>query len=151
MLSVDAILFALDGTLIDSKKDLADSVHHIQKKYGRPPSPEDEIARFIGDGVDKLVERAIGRRGPRELEEAVNLFKAHYRAHALDTTSVYVGVREALEHFKSKKMAVVTNKPVRISKRILQGLGLAPYLPVVLGGDSLSRKKPHPQRVFPPL
>ena len=61
MLSVEAILFDLDGTLIDSKKDIAFSIHALQKKYGRPPSSEEEIGRFIGDGVVKLVERAIGR------------------------------------------------------------------------------------------
>ncbi len=145
MRDVDAILFDLDGTLIDSKRDLANSVHFLQKQYGRPPSPDEEIARFVGDGVSKLVERAIGTRPARQLRSAVVQFKKHYRRHALDHTYVYPGVLETLEHFRGRKMAVVTNKPVRVSRRILRGLNLLRYFPVVLGGDSLPKKKPHPE------
>lgn len=147
MITVDAILFDLDGTLIDSQKDIAASVHFLQEKYGHPPSSQAEVARFIGDGVGKLVERAIGVSDPAELAKAVELFKDHYRVHALDTTYVYDGVHETLEHFRGKKMGVLTNKPVRISKRILEGLGLGEFFPVVLGGDSTARKKPHPDGV----
>jgi phosphoglycolate phosphatase len=147
-LTVEAILFDLDGTLIDSKKDLALSIHQLQKTYGCPPSSDAEIARFIGDGVVKLVERAIGPREPAELERAVELFKAHYRLHALDHTTAYPAVAETLAHFEKKKLAVVTNKPVRISIRILEGLGLGGFFPVVVGGDSASRKKPHPEPIL---
>src|SRR5438045_3641689 len=129
MLSVSAILFDLDGTLIDSKNDLTYSVHYLQKTYGRHPSPDPDIARFIGDGVVKLVERAIGPTDAAELEKAVELFKSHYRRHALDNTRPYPAVRSALEWFQGKKMAVVTNKPVRVSQRILDGLELARYFP----------------------
>src|SRR5436190_20096848 len=99
MLSVDAILFDLDGTLIDSKKDLALSVHHLQKAYDCPLSSDREIAHFIGDGAMKLVERAIGPRKPAELEQALESFKAHYRLHALDNTLAYPEVAATLTHF----------------------------------------------------
>jgi phosphoglycolate phosphatase len=148
MLAVDAILFDFDGTLIDSKRDIALSVHHLQQTYNRPLSPDDQIARFIGDGVGKLVERAIGQRPAPELEEAVTLFKAYYREHALDNTRLYPGVAETLQHFRDKKMAVVTNKPVRVSQLMIQKLGLGTYFPVVLGGDSVARKKPDPESLF---
>jgi phosphoglycolate phosphatase len=145
MRSVDAILFDLDGTLIDSKRDLANSVHFLQRRYHRKPSSDEQISQFIGDGVVKLVERAIGQRPAGQIRRAVALFKKHYRRHALDHTSVYPGVIDTLEHFRRRKLAVVTNKPVRVSRRILRGLNLMRYFQVVLGGDSVERKKPHPE------
>jgi phosphoglycolate phosphatase len=145
VLSVDALLFDLDGTLIDSKQDLALSIHHLQNDFHRPLSSESEIAALIGNGVVKLVERAIGALPAAELEQAVEAFKGYYRQHALDHTLAYPGIPDMLAHFKSKKMAVVTNKPTRISKYILEQLGLARYFPVILGGDSVTRKKPDPE------
>ena len=148
MVLIDVLLFDLDGTLIDSKKDLATSVNNLQKKYGCPVSSEDEVGRFIGDGIGSLVERAIGSRPQAELEEAVNFLKAEYRQHALDTTRAYPGVVDTLEHFRLKKMAVVTNKPERISKYILEKLELARYFGTVIGGDSVAEKKPSPLGIY---
>lgn len=148
MQSVEALLFDLDGTLVDSKKDIALSVHHLQQKYGRPLSSEDDIARFIGDGIVKLVQRAIGREQSEAdafVHEAVDVLKKHYSEHALDNTCAYPGVAATLEHFRDKKMAVVTNKPTRVSIRILEGLGLAHYFSIVIGGDTQIRKKPDPE------
>jgi phosphoglycolate phosphatase len=145
MIPIDTLLFDLDGTLVDSKQDIANSVHALQKKYSRPLTPDDEIGRLIGDGMLKLVEGAIGRESPDPIvQEAAEFFKAHYREHALDHSCVYPGAMETLEHFRSKKMAVVTNKPVRISRHIIEALGLGRYFPVVVGGDSTARKKPDP-------
>jgi phosphoglycolate phosphatase len=151
MISVEAILFDLDGTLIDSKRDIAESVHFIQRKHGRAASPEADIASFIGNGVPALLQRALGPKAEQTLEADVTLFKKHYREHCLDHTYVYPGVRETLHHFRYKKMAVVTNKPVRISRFMLERLGLAGYFRGILGGDSTSRKKPHPDPIFQTL
>jgi len=152
VLEVSAILFDLDGTLIDSKKDIALSVHHLQKKFGRPLSSEEDIARFIGDGMIKLVERAIGRESPDPVvTEAADFFKTHYREHALDHTRLYPGVAEALEFFRDKKMAIVTNKPTRILAHTLEALGVARYFQVVLGGDSVARMKPEPDGLLEAL
>ena len=151
MLSVDALLFDLDGTLIDSQRDIANAVHELQRRYDREPSPDAEVARFIGDGVAALVERAIGERPAPELAEAVAFFKAHYRAHALDHTYVYPGVYDTLAALSDKKLAVVTNKPVRISRHILTRLGLIRFFPVVIGGDSVQKKKPHPEGLLAAL
>jgi phosphoglycolate phosphatase len=151
MRSVDAILFDLDGTLIDSKRDITLSVHHLQSRFGRAPSTEEEIAGFIGDGVVKLVERAIGHRDPGLIEPAVDYFKEHYRRHMLDNTRLYPGVNETLEHFRTKKMAIVTNKPSRISERIVAALGIADYFPIIIGGDIELPKKPNPAGVIEAL
>jgi phosphoglycolate phosphatase len=144
---VEGILFDLDGTLIDSKKDLANSVRYIQKFYDRPQSSDAEVGRFIGDGVGKLVERATGIHHPKELKKAVKIFKAYYRKHSLKYTRFYPGVLQTLQHFKDKKMGIVTNKPTRISKHIIRRLGAAKYFGVILGGDSVTRKKPAPEGI----
>lgn len=143
-ISVDAILFDLDGTLIDSKKDLFLSVRYLQDKYAKRRSTEAEVATFIGDGVVKLVQRALPGVEGNLRREAVKTFKRYYRQHCLDHTRLYPGVRQMLAHFRHKKLAVVTNKPVRVSRRILRGLGILSAFRVVLGGDSLRTKKPHP-------
>jgi len=141
---VEALLFDLDGTLIDSRRDLAFSVQRIQRELGERVSSDDEIATYIGDGVVKLVQRALPRRRGAELRDAVRRFKRFYAQHALDTTRPYPGVRETIERLRRKKLAVVTNKPGRISRSILERLGLLEHFRLVVGGDSLAEKKPDP-------
>ena len=148
MISVDALLFDLDGTLIDSKRDLARSVQYLQKQYRVTVSSDEQVAAFVGDGVVKLVERALPVIAASERADAVVLFKDYYREHCLDHTRAYPGARDMLKHFRHKKLAIVTNKPVRISGRILDGLGLSPYFQVLIGGDSLPNKKPHPEPIL---
>lgn len=142
MIEVDALLFDLDGTLIDSKKDIAEAVRHVQKAYGATPSSDDEIASFIGDGVVTLIERALPSIRDYRFAEALETMKTYYRAHCLDHTTLYPGVREVLFHFREKSMAVVTNKPERASRLILKGLGISEFFPVVVGGNTLPTKKP---------
>jgi len=146
-IGIEALLFDLDGTLIDSKNDLVFSVQQLQKNLGFKPNSEEEITGFIGDGVVRLVERALpGCRG-KKLTEAVEWFKRYYRIHCLDQTRLYPRVRETLFHFRDKKLVVVTNKPVRISRRILESLGVAPRFRFIYGGDSFKNKKPHPESI----
>ncbi len=148
MIPIDALLFDLDGTLVDSRRDLAFSVQHLQKHYGAPRNSDQEVAAFVGDGVIKLVQRALPKLPPSDLEEAIITFKKFYREHCLDHTRVYPGVRETLQHFRRKKMAVVTNKPVRVSGYMLEELGLSRFVDVLIGGDSLPEKKPDPEPVL---
>jgi phosphoglycolate phosphatase len=151
LISIDALLFDLDGTLIDSKRDLARSVQFLQESYGAPVSSENRVGTFVGDGVVKLVQRALPSLKPGDLQEAVSQFKQYYRRHCVDHTRVYPGVIRALRHFGQKKMAVVTNKPVKVSGYILDQLGLGRYFQVLIGGDSLPNKKPHPEPVLSAL
>lgn len=151
MIPVDALLFDLDGTLIDSKRDLARSVQYLQKYFGVSVSSEKRVGTFIGDGVVTLVQRALPKLSADRIDEAVGAFKQFYRDHCLDHTRLYPGVLSALKHFRRKKMAVVTNKPVRVSGYILDELGLSSYFAVLIGGDSLPRKKPDPEPVLSAL
>lgn len=143
--SVRALIFDLDGTLIDSKQDLIRSVNAMLMKTGREPLHEDTVSSYIGHGAPRLVARALGNGATEEeCERALKFFLAHYDEHKLDSTCLYPGVAEALEELREFPMAVLTNKPVRASKKILDGLGLAKYFRAVYGGNSFETKKPDP-------
>ena len=143
--AVRALIFDLDGTLIDSKQDLIHSVNAMLVETGRERLHEDTISGYIGHGAPKLVARALGNRAAEaEREQALKFFLAHYEEHKLDSTRPYPGVAEALEELREFPMAVLTNKPVRVSRRILEGLGLAKYFRAVYGGNSFQTKKPDP-------
>jgi phosphoglycolate phosphatase len=112
---------------------------------GREPLHEDTVSSYIGHGAPRLVARALGNGATEEeCERALKFFLAHYDEHKLDSTCAYPGVAEALEELRNFPMAVLTNKPVRVSRRILEGLGLAKYFRTVYGGNSFETKKPDP-------
>jgi len=143
---VRALVFDLDGTLIDSKLDLALSIDATVKHMGRVPLPHDLIYSYVGNGAAVLVRRALGDTvTDAEAEEGHRFFLAYYREHMLDNTVTYPGVRDALEMLGHHPMAVLTNKPVRFSERILEGLGIASYFRYVYGGNSFETKKPDPE------
>jgi phosphoglycolate phosphatase len=124
--SVRALIFDLDGTLIDSHSDLIRSVNATLREMGRDQLHEDTISGYIGHGAPQLVGRALGSSATEdECQRALKFFLAHYEEHKLDSTLAYPGVPEALEHLAAFPMAVLTNKPVRMSVRILEALGLS--------------------------
>jgi len=146
------IVFDLDGTLIDSRRDLTNSINAMLAEFGRQPLPEEIIATYIGDGAGMLVRRALGDPEDEPLvESALAHFLAHYREHKLDHTYVYPGVFESLEAVRAapdgrpRKMAVLTNKPVGPSVAICEALGLSPYMFRIYGGNSFASKKPDPE------
>lgn len=143
--SVRALIFDLDGTLIDSKQDLIRSVNAMLMYTGREPLHEDTVSSYIGHGAPRLVARALGNGATEEeCDRALKFFLGHYDEHKLDSTCAYPGVVEALEGLRDFPMAVLTNKPVRASQKILEGLGLAGYFRAVYGGNSFETKKPDP-------
>ncbi len=140
-----ALLFDLDGTLIDSKRDLVQSVNATLRGMGRAELPEDLVASYVGSGAPILISRALGGAGSAaEQQSALKFFLAHYDQHKLDFTREYPGVRETLEKLRGVPMAVLTNKPVNVSVRILAGLGLAGFFRAIYGGNSFATKKPDP-------
>ncbi len=142
---VRVLIFDLDGTLIDSKLDLVLAVNATLEYMGRPRIPNDEVGKYVGGGAALLVRRVLGP-GATDEEAATGLehFLDYYRAHMLDNTVPYPGVCEGLELLKNHPMAVLTNKPVRFSEGILNGLGLTKYFRYVYGGNSFESKKPDP-------
>ena len=146
--NVRALIFDLDGTLIDSKLDLALAVNATLEYTGREPLEHQRIYGYVGDGAPMLVRRALGRgTTDEEAEQGLRYFLSYYRAHMLDNTVTYPGVREGLEMLKGHPMAVLTNKPVRFSQGILDGLGIAHCFRYVYGGNSFRTKKPDPEGV----
>jgi len=146
--AVRVLIFDLDGTLIDSKLDLAHSINATLEHMGRAPLTHDKIFSFVGNGAPVLVRRALGE-GVTDAEADAGLvyFLSYYRAHMLDNTVPYPGVREGLQLLENHPMAILTNKPVRFSQAILDGLGLAKYFRFVYGGNSFEKKKPDPMGV----
>jgi phosphoglycolate phosphatase len=142
---VRAIIFDLDGTLIDSKRDLILSVNAMLEEMRRPQLAADVISGYIGHGAPQLVARALGGTATEEeLKHALQFFLHYYEEHKMDNTCAYPGVNETLPRLGEVPMAVLTNKPVRISVRILQSLGLANYFRAIYGGNSFETKKPDP-------
>lgn len=147
------IVFDLDGTLIDSRQDLCNSVNAMLEHLGRMTLPEQVIASYIGDGASMLVRRALGDpEGDVHDEEyvtgAVSYFLEYYRVHKLDFTYVYPGVMESLATIRAALpetlMAVLTNKPVNPSRAICDHFGLSRYFFQNYGGNSFHTKKPDP-------
>jgi len=143
--AVRALIFDLDGTLIDSQRDLILSVNAMLHEMGREQLSEGTISGYIGHGARQLVGQALGNNSTEaERERALKFFLAHYEEHKLDSTCAYPGVPEALADLAQYPMAILTNKPVRVSMGILEGLGLAKYFRAVYGGNSFETKKPDP-------
>jgi phosphoglycolate phosphatase len=142
---IRVLVFDLDGTLIDSKLDLALAVNATLESMGRSPITHQLIESYVGDGASVLIRRALGESASEsECRSALDHFLHYYRAHMLDNTVPYPGVREGLASLEEFPMAVLTNKPTRISKLILEGLELARYFKYIHGGNSFERKKPDP-------
>ncbi|HEY2461330.1 MAG TPA: HAD-IA family hydrolase [Candidatus Acidoferrum sp.] len=143
---IRGVIFDLDGTLIDSKRDLIHSVNAMLQEMRRAQLHEDTISGYIGHGAPMLVARAMGAAATEaELQRALQFFLSYYEEHKMDNTCAYPDVAETLEQLKHLPMAVLTNKPVRVSIRILDALHLSKYFRVVYGGNSFKTKKPDPQ------
>ena len=146
--AVRALIFDLDGTLIDSKLDLALAVNAALSEMGRGPLAHDTIFSYVGQGAPALIARALGGAASEEdCALGLEFFIKYYSAHKLDNTVLYPGVRETLDALKGMPMAVYTNKPVRVSRSIIQELGVAGHFRHVYGGNSFERKKPDPMGV----
>jgi phosphoglycolate phosphatase len=152
MRKIDLFIFDLDGTLIDSKRDIADSVHHTMKMLGLPRIEDEVIYSYVGNGVTPLIQKSVsvgaGFKPAPTFEKALKIFKAHYDQHLLDTTRPFPGIVEILEHFRDKKKIVLTNKPQGFSEKILKGLKMDRYFDEIYGGDTPFPKKPAPDVVF---
>ncbi len=144
------VIFDLDGTLIDSEYDLAAAVNAMLRQYGRNDLPLEVIKTYIGDGAPMLVRRALGDPDDEAfLQQALLFFLNYYREHKLDSTYAYEGIAPLLEQISTfngagRKLAVLTNKPVRPARDILAGLGLAGRFFQIYGGNSFETKKPDP-------
>ena len=142
------IVYDLDGTLIDSRLDIANAVNWTLREFKLGELPVDKVSSFVGSGVRNLMLQALKELGAEPtpaLEKSIQLFRKRYGEHLLDHTRLHHSVRKVLEFFKDRKQAVVTNKPENFSLQILEGLGIRPYFFRVFGGDTGFPKKPAPE------
>jgi phosphoglycolate phosphatase len=140
---VDLMIFDLDGTLIESKWDIAQSVNFTLAQLGLPERPIEEIFGFVGDGVKRLLRLAVGEGSQTRFEDALKVFRGHYLEHCLDRTSFYPGIEPMLQHFAHKDKAIATNKSIEYTRVILNGLG-PQHFGYMIGGDNGFGLKPEP-------
>lgn len=147
------LLFDLDGTLADSSQDLAFAVNETIVKLGLSPLKDNLIKNWIGDGATVLIQRALSRShiisnslDPVETKRALEIFFNIYGANICAKTQLYKGVLETLTElkFRGYKLAIITNKPEKFISPILDALSLNDLFELILGGDTLERKKPDP-------
>ncbi len=146
-----AVLFDLDGTLVDSAPDLTTGVNRMLADLGRAPISEDSVREWIGNGARRLVARALtGQRDvaeePAEMAEAMDSFFRHYRDCLVDRSQVYPGVFDGLQRLVEMAipLGIVTNKPSAFTQPLLEGMGLEGFFQVLVSGDTLAVKKPDP-------
>jgi phosphoglycolate phosphatase len=141
------VVFDLDGTLVDSLRDLAESANQLLIECGGAALPHDVIGSMVGDGAATLVSKAFGASRLSQPADALARFLTIYNARLLRFTRPYDGIPEVLEALMSRvKLAVLTNKPLTPTRHILEGLGLARFFPTeeIIGGDGPWARKPDP-------
>jgi phosphoglycolate phosphatase len=152
------LLFDLDGTLIDSLGDLTATINLMLADLDRPPLSREQLGAFIGNGIPTTVERALtATQASGELPDAdlharaVSLVHGHYASEMLKTTQLFPNVVETLDHFRNKRLGVVTSKEVRFTHLMLDHFGIAKYFAAIVGGDTTPARKPDPRPVLEAL
>jgi phosphoglycolate phosphatase len=143
----DAVCFDLDGTLIDSVKDIAAAANCVRRSHNLSDLPVETISSYVGDGVRTLLEKSLGRSEQEVLDQGIEIWWDHYRKHCLDETVLYSGILEMLVELQKEGilLGVVTNKPHAASEIILEGLKIRDWFGVVVGADTTPKRKPEPE------
>jgi phosphoglycolate phosphatase len=148
-----AVLFDLDGTLVDTAPDLADALNHVLVREGRAPIEPESVRLLVGDGARALIEKGMAETGapatPAQLERLFAAFLRYYGEHIADSSRLFPGAGETLAALgRDSRLAICTNKPEALSRQLLAALGIAERFQAVVGGDSLPIRKPHPGHLF---
>jgi phosphoglycolate phosphatase len=134
MIPISLLIFDLDGTLVNTLEDIALSVNYTLAQLGAEPIALDAVRQYVGDGIEKLMERSLGGRTER-LDEAVAVYKDHHRRNLVVRSHLYPSVRETLEQFKALPMAVISNKTMEFVGPLIDRLGIGTYFKLVIGAD----------------
>jgi len=145
---IKLLIFDLDGTLVDTIKDITDAINYAVEPFGIRPLTTETAKTMVGSGITKLIESLITEKNSQVKEEAVNRFLEYYSRHLLDNTKPYPQVKETLLKLGNYKKAVISNKREVFSKKVLEGLGLSEFFDVILGSDSVPERKPSPVPVL---
>lgn len=142
MISVDVIFFDVDGTLVDSREDIASAINYTLTRLGLREKPLDEIASYIGTGVKDLVEKSIGMDNISLADDALKIFSDYYVERSHDKSYLYPHVKEVLDYFRKKRKYILTNRYSKFADRTLAGLGIRNYFLSIIGGDDENCLKP---------
>lgn len=144
MISVDLLIFDLDGTLIDSKEDITDAVNHARAQFDLKPVGVELVVNAIGNGVQSLISKILDSERTDLKDGVLNAFRKRYMENLLDKTRLWPGAKKTLEHFRGKKKALLTNKPKNFTIKILEGLNIRNHFEFVECADLPIEKKPNP-------
>ncbi len=147
-MSIKLVIFDLDGTLVNSIKDITNSLNYATELYGLPPKTSEEVSALVGEGITKVIERVLGDERLQYRDDVVKRFLEFYSEHIVDNTFPYPGVRETLERLNGFKKAVISNKREALSIKVLEALDLLRFFDLVIGSDSTNEKKPSPVPVL---
>ena len=151
MSKIELLIFDLDGTLIDSKKDIAHSVNLTFRDVGLPEKPHEVIYGYVGNGVRQLITDAVASDDPALIDQALQIFEQHYLNHLLDETRLFPGMEEVLYRYNGKKLALVTNKPVNYTDKIIKGLKVDKHFEFILAAQPGISLKPRPDMLLKTL
>jgi len=151
MNKIELLIFDLDGTLIDSKKDIAHSVNLTFRDVGLLEKPHEVIYGYVGNGVRQLITDSLDSDDPALIDRALQIFEQHYLKHLLDETRLFPGMKEVLNSYKEKTLALVTNKPVIYTDKIIKGLKIDQHFDFVLAAQPGIHLKPHPEMLLKTL
>lgn len=141
---VELIIFDLDGTLVDSRKDIVSAVNFTLKSLKLKQKSIRETSSYIGGGFEDLFRKSLGEKEEALLKKALPIFEEYYRKHSTDNTTLYPNVKEILEHFKDKKKIIITNRKYEFALLTLKALDIYKYFEDIVGGDDIGCAKPSP-------
>lgn len=143
---IRAVLFDLDGTLVDSLEDLTDAVNHIRGAFSHLPLTADAVRRKVGKGARHLTQQVLPDASDADVDRALGLFLKYNRQHIADKSRLYPGIQEILLDLAARniRMAVISNKNEDLSSLILQTLGIHSLFEIICGGDTYPERKPSP-------
>jgi len=147
--TVSTVIFDFDGVLVNTGPDIANATNYTLRKLGVRELPPETIISYIGGGAEPLVRKSLGERADELYEQALPMLLDRYSEHYMEETVLYPGARDVLEHYAQlgKKMGIATNKVEQIAHDIMDHLEIADYFDIVVGPESVTRRKPDPEAV----
>jgi phosphoglycolate phosphatase len=142
------IIYDLDGTLVDTREDIVRAANYMCRQIGSAPLRFEQVCSYVGWGMSDLVGKCLATSDRKTIEKGAKIFREYYRGHMLDTSVLYPDALAVLDYFKSRKQAVITNKPNPFSQKMLETLGVADYFVEIVAGNSNYPQKPDPEAVL---